>query len=103
MMYYTLVSVCQDTFNRYDVNKGYIYYPVPVEERIEHPKPPFGVHLKRPTCVPLPPYKRPEPTSRDVFLWHSVPGSLIHCRHYPPPPADRQFFVDDCMDRLSRR
>lgn len=92
----------KDTFNRYDINKGYIYYPVPPIQRLDHPDFPQGVHLKLPDCMPKPAYLHPTTDVKDLHLWTALPSALAFCRSHPAPKPNREYFVEDCTDRGSR-
>lgn len=69
--------------NRFDINRGYTMGPVPVTEKICKTDVPVGVSLSRTISAP-PAYRAQPPRGKDTYLWHTVLGSLVHCRNYPP-------------------
>jgi hypothetical protein len=69
--------------NRFDINKGYIVGSVPVTEKIVKSDVPVGVALSRTVSAP-PAFRAAPPKGKDTYLWHTVLGSLVHCRNFPP-------------------
>ncbi|ELU17206.1 hypothetical protein CAPTEDRAFT_226824 [Capitella teleta] len=69
--------------NRFDINRGYTMGPVPITAKIHKDTVPSGVSLSRTVSAP-PAYKAMPAKGKDTYLWHTVLGSLVHCRNYPP-------------------
>ena len=71
------------SINRFDINKGYTMGHSPVYERVAKPEQPVGCMLNRSASAPAA-YRYPEPKGKDIFLWHTLSGCLVHAKNYPP-------------------
>merc|ERR1711976_195561 len=71
------------TKNKFDINKGYVMGYVPVTEKIQKGDVPVGVSLSRTVSAP-PAYSPPQPKAKDLYLWHTLSGTLVHCKNFPP-------------------
>lgn len=69
--------------NKFDINKGYVMGPVPVTQKIRRSDVPVGVALSRSITAP-PAFCPQPPKGKDTYLWHTVLGSLVHCKNFPP-------------------
>ena len=74
---------------RFDINKGYTMGYTPVTEKIRQTDIPAGFKLNRSVTVP-PAYEYPTPKGKDLYLWHTLSGTLVHCKNYPPEVAASQ-------------
>lgn len=73
----------QGSTNRFDINRGYSMGYTPVTDKIQKRDIPAGFKLSR--SVTAPEAFRPEqPRGKDLFLWHTLSGTLVHCKNYPP-------------------
>lgn len=68
--------------NVFDINKGYHMGYRPMTERAVRSSLPEGVKLDRTVSAP-PVYKSPESRYKEIFLWHTLSGSLVHAKNYP--------------------
>ncbi len=67
------------TQNRFNINDGYTMGSVPVSSRVQQRKHPAGVRLVDLTTVP-PAYVQPPRKEKDVILWHTLLGCLVHAK-----------------------
>ena len=80
----TKISDCfipPPSINKFDINKGYTMGPVPVKSRMMKPiqGQPLGYKLYRSTSAPPGVFQEvARPKSKDLYLWHSLSGCLVH-------------------------
>ena len=55
----------------------------PVHERVVKRDLPVGCTLNRSVSAPGA-YRYPEPKGKDIYLWHTLSGCLVHAKNYPP-------------------
>ena len=68
------------TKNRFDINRGYTFGPLPVVKRMVPSVCPAGLMWRRSISAP-PAFKEPEPQLKDVYLWHTLAGTLVHVKN----------------------
>lgn len=67
---------------RFNINKGYSMGHVPVTDKIIRSKHPSGLNLSR--AVSAPATFREEPKGKDIYLWHTLSGCLVHAKNHTP-------------------
>lgn len=72
--------------NVFDINRGYVMGRVPITEKINNSSVPVGVSLSRSVTAP-PAYVQQESRAKDLYLWHTLSGTQVHCKNYPPQSA----------------
>jgi len=72
--------------NVFDINKGYVMGSVPVTQKIHKSAIPVGVSLSRSITAP-PAYESKVSKAKDLYLWHTLSGTQVHCKHFPPQSA----------------
>lgn len=73
------------------INKGYKTGQVPITKKLAatgRSSAPAGVQLQRGATAP-PAYEFGESKGQDLYLWHALSGSLVHCKHYEPGDDDQ--------------
>ncbi len=66
--------------NRFDINRGYTMGHIPVSARVRSARYPAEVKLVSFQAIP-PVYERAKPKEKDIYLWHSLSGCLVHARN----------------------
>lgn len=72
--------------NVFDINKGYVMGSVPITQKIHKSAVPVGVSLSKCATAPAA-YVPQQPKAKDLYLWHTLSGTLVHCKNYPPQSA----------------
>lgn len=73
-----------DSKPRFELNRGYVMGHTPVVDKVVRASLPAGVQLDRSLSAPPKIYKYPVPKAKEIFLWHTLAGSLVHVKNYPP-------------------
>lgn len=74
---------------RFDINRGYQMGYTPISEKVvKNPSVPIGVRLDRGVSAPPSVYQYPTSRARELFLWHTLSGSLVHVKHHPADPEN---------------
>ena len=71
--------------NKFDINRGYSMGHVPITSRVVKREFPADVKLVRHKTVP-PTFKHTSPKEKDLFLWHTLSGCLVHVKNHTPEP-----------------
>ena len=79
----------EEPSKRFNINKDYVMGYTPVTDKIVHSDVPAGFKLTRSVTVP-PAYEHRRPKGKDLYLWHTLSGTLVHCKNYPPPVSASQ-------------
>ncbi|KAK2161353.1 hypothetical protein LSH36_118g04022 [Paralvinella palmiformis] len=69
--------------NRFNINRGYTAGYVPIKERLVHSSVPVGKLLDRSKSAPISTYDYKKPRAEELYLWHTLSGSLVHVKNYP--------------------
>ena len=69
--------------NVFDINKGYTMGHVPVTDKLIKSEVPVGFKLSRSVTAPAG-FKYEEPRGKNIYLWHTLSGSLVHAKNFPP-------------------
>ena len=69
--------------NLFDINRGYTMGSVPVTRKLVRGEVPVGFKLSRSVTAPEA-FRHSQPRGKDIFLWHTLSGSLVHAKNYPP-------------------
>lgn len=71
------------------INRGYVMGYVPVTKKMAKGREAAmsGVMLKRDAGRPAA-YSAPQQSGQDMYLWHALSGTLVHCKNYDSPSAD---------------
>ena len=78
--------------NRFNIRRGYTMGHTPVAARISYTEVPQGVKLGRTISAPAP-FSITEPKGKDMYLWHTLAGSLVHIRNYKPDFDPDQYVI----------
>jgi hypothetical protein len=72
------------------INKGYTVGHVPITKKLSAEgasSSQVGVQLQRAVTSPGT-YEYHEPKGKDMYLWHALSGSLVHCKNYEQTEAE---------------
>ena len=69
--------------NLFDINRGYTMGAVPVTKKLAKNDVPVGFKLTRSVTAPEA-FSYSKPRGKDIFLWHTLSGSLVHAQNFPP-------------------
>ena len=69
--------------NANSLNNGYYMGYRPITERVKRGSLPAGAKLDRTLSAPPPGYTPIDPKYKELFLWHTLSGTLVHCKNYP--------------------
>lgn len=75
--------------NMFDINRGYTMGHKPVTQKLVKQDVPVGFKLSRSVTAP-PAFASQASRGKDAYLWHTLAGSLVHCKNYPPAVAPAQ-------------
>ena len=76
------------SLNKFNINDGYTMGPVPITSRMMTPVPgqPLGFKLLRSSSAPPAIYQEvARPKAKDLYLWHSLSGCLVHVDNHKKP------------------
>ena len=68
---------------RFNINEGYSLGPDPIHKRVIQRDHPADVKLARFQSAPST-YRYPVPKEHDIYLWHTLSGSLVHVKNSNP-------------------
>lgn len=81
------------SLNKFNINEGYTYGYTPVGDKIKPRNIPSGLKLTRSVTAP-PSHKVEKPRGEEIFLWHTLSGTLVHSMNYKPiPPVGKSIQV----------
>ena len=71
------------SLNTFDINRGYTTgsYSLPILRRIQHNAVPVNMMLSHAVSAP-PAYHERRSRLKDIYLWHSLAGTLVHARNH---------------------
>ena len=80
-----VLSSAPGPVNTFDINRGYSMGHVPIPSRVTKRQYPADVKLVRHQSVPST-YQQPVSAQKDLFLWHTLSGCLVHVKNHIPEP-----------------
>jgi hypothetical protein len=78
--------------NLFDINRGYTMGHIPACKRLVKSDPPAGFKLSRVVSAPTA-FDYPTPKGKDMLLWHTLAGTLVHVKNYPPCVRENDYRV----------
>ena len=72
--------------NLFDINRGYTMGAIPLSKKLNKSSgEPVGFKLQRTSTAPEG-HEYAQPRGKSLYLWHTLSGTLVHCKNYKPQP-----------------
>ena len=87
------VAPSPSSVNRFNINRGYTVGIDPIHKRLDKNSFQSGKPILRQQSAPAA-YRTRVPDEKNIYLWHSLSGCLVHVKNKPAPAEDRTMFND---------